>query len=435
MGLPQQSGTEDLVDQIVALKNTLGQFARLIEISLILNTTQDQKEILDLILRTAAEVINCEAVSILLFDEKSKELFFAASTDTDTGQLMRIPVPLNDSIAGMVFSLNSPQVINNLPDDPRHYNLISEQLGIRHRSLVGVPMRLHDGVIGVLEGINKREGIFTSADVDILSVIASQAAVAINNARMMASLQSAYEELSRIDQMKTEFIAIASHELRTPLFHILGYAELLEQDAEGESRENLQQVVRSARLLQSLVDDMTNMNMLETRSHQLKQEQVPIQQVIREAFQESAAGFQEKQISPRFHLPNAPLLVNADPVKLRQAFVNVFSNACRFTPLGGTVTVSARQHLDQIQVQVQDNGPGIPKEKLETIFDRMVQGEAHSTRAHGGLGLGLPIARGIIELHGGRMWAESDGPGKGATFYLNIPVVKVKPFIEGTEEG
>ena len=129
-----RTDTSDLVDQIIALKSTLGQFARLIEISLNLNTALDQEKILNLILNTAAEILGCEAVSIMLYDENIEELYFVASTDSKTDQLTRIPVPIEDSIAGMIFSLNSPQIINNLSDDPRHYNLVSDELGIPHET-------------------------------------------------------------------------------------------------------------------------------------------------------------------------------------------------------------------------------------------------------------------------------------------------------------
>jgi len=425
-----RTDASELVEQVIALKNTLGQFARLIEISLNLNTTLDQDKILDLILHTAADVLTCESVSIMLFDENVEELYFVASTDSNSEQLTRIPVPIEDSIAGMIFSLNSPQIINNLSEDPRHYNLVSDELGTPHQTLVGVPMRLHDKVIGVLEGINKLDGLFTNEDIDILSVIASQAAVAINNARMMESLQAAYQELSRIDKLKSDFIAIASHELRTPLFHILGYAELLESETEGESAENLKQVLRSARLLQSLVDDMTNMNLLETRSQQLIKEDIALQRIIEEAYQEVLGAFRTKEIQTHFKLPKTETIVHVDPQKLRQAIVNVLNNCARFTPEHGRVEIAARQHLDHIHVSIKDNGIGIPPEKLELIFERMVQADEHVTRSYGGLGLGLPIACGIVELHGGRMWAESEGRGKGSTFNFTIPVVKVMPSIE-----
>ena len=329
----------------------------------------------------------------------------------------------------MIFSLNSPQIINNLGADPRHYHLVSKQLGLKHQSLVGVPMRLHDRVIGVIEGINKKDGPFTEEDIDILSVIASQAAVAINNAQMMTSLQAAYEELSQIDRLKTDFMAIASHELRTPLFNIMGYIELLEQETDCNTSESLQQVMKSARLMQSLVDDMTNLNLLETRSQQLDKTQIPIQQVIEDAYQEVHALYQQREIETRFKLPKERLTVSVNPDKMRQAVANLLDNAARFTLRGGMVEVSAKQGVNHIQVTIRDNGIGIPPDRLESIFERMVQASDHHTRTHGGLGLGLPITRAILNLHGGRIWAESEGKGKGSAFIFTLPLKKVLPFI------
>ncbi len=427
---PSTAHTEQLVEQVVALKKTLGQFARLIEISLTLNSTLDQDVILQSIIETATDVIECEAVSILLYDEERKELRFVASTDSQPEQLASIPVPINDSIAGTIFTTNAPQVINRLAGHPNHYKFISEQLHIENDSLVGVPMRIRDKVIGVIEGINKQQGEFTQEDVDVLFVIASQAAVAINNARMLQSLQAAYEELSHIDQMKTAFISIASHELRTPLFHILGYAELLEQDADDMQAESLRQVIKSARLMQALVDDMTNMNLLETRSHHPVKEKTSLQSLLKEAYREVEGLLQERQVDTVWNLPKNALTVNADPTKLRQAFVNVFRNAARFSPKSGRVEVQLRQSGSLAEIAITDHGIGILPEQLEAIFDRMRQLEEHTTRTHSGLGLGLPIARGLVELHHGRMWAESAGKNKGTTIRCTLPLAAVPPFVE-----
>ncbi|MGD2026682.1 MAG: GAF domain-containing sensor histidine kinase [Anaerolineales bacterium] len=421
--------SEQLADQVFELKKTLDQFTRLVEISLTLNSTLDQDVILNSILETASELIACEEVSILLYDEDHDVLNFVASTDAASEKLYNIPVPIDESIAGTIFLTKKPQIINTLSNNPFHYSYVSEKLNIQNTSLVGVPMRIRDKVIGVIEGINKREGSFTRQDADILTVIASQAAVAINNARMLESLQAAYEELSQIDKIKTEFISIASHELRTPLFHILGYAALLEQESQGDSSENLQQVLKSAKLLQDLVEDMTNMNLLEARSREMDTRKVELKRVLEDAYQEVKASFKERRIETRWKAHKTALQVSADPSKLKQAFVNIFKNAARFTPEGGQVEIHLKQEKHHAKISISDNGIGITPDKLESIFDRMRQSGDPTTRSYGGLGLGLPMARGLIQLHNGKIWAESAGKNKGTTIVCTLPLAAVPPFI------
>jgi signal transduction histidine kinase len=406
----------------VDLKRTLGQFARLIEISLSLNSSLEQDRILPSILETASAVLDCEAVSIMLYDETSGELRFVASTDSDPEELAKIPVPLDNSIAGTIFLHNTPQLINNVKRDERHFDEVGKQIDFESRSLIGVPMRIRDRVIGVIEGINKHDGTFNMEDLDILSVIASQAAVAINNARLMESLQEAYDELSHIDKVKSDFIAIASHELRTPLNHILGYAQLLQEEAQDGSAGAAQRVLKSAMQLQSLVEDMTNMNMLETRAQELDLKPAALQQLVVDTYKDLFKSFQTKNIQVHFDLAKQPVNIEADAAKLGRAFYNAFNNAATYTPAGGTVTVRVYAEKGQAQVSITDTGPGIPKTELENIFDRFYQVESHMTRSFGGMGLGLPIARAMVALHGGRMWAESAGPGTGATIRFTIPL-------------
>ena len=417
------SGTEHLVDQVVEMKRTLGQFARLIEISLTLNSTLDLNPMLEFIIGSTTEILACEAASILLYDDKNERLYFAASTGSDPEKLAEIPVPIDSSIAGTIFTQGSPEIVNNLNQDPRHFQKVGEEVEFVTRSLIGVPMYIRDNVIGVIEGLNRREGPFTQHDVDILMVIASQAAVAINNARMMSDLQKAYEDLSQIDKVKSEFIAIASHELRTPLLHILGYAQMLQEETEGESSDNVNRVVDSAMKLRVLLDEMTNMNLLEMRSHELHLEKTALQQILMDAYQQIAQTLKTKGHTSQFDLPKEPLHLQADPEKLGQAFVNVFSNAARFTPENGVIKISLKLQANQAHITIQDNGIGIPEAELESIFDRFYQVESHLTRSESGMGLGLPIARGLVELHQGKIWAESGGENRGTAIHITLPLL------------
>jgi signal transduction histidine kinase len=405
------------------LKNAVRQLSRLVQVSVTLNSTLDPAQLLRFIIQTAAELLDCEAASILLYDEKQHELIFTAASGTDPEKLANIPVPIEGSIAGTVFSENRPLVINDVEKDPRHYAQVGAQIQFHPHSLLGVPMRIQDRVTGVLEALNKRGGGFSEADINILSIIASQAAVAIHNARLVQALQRAYDELSRVDKLKTDFMSIASHELRTPLGVILGYATFLKEEAQGELSGHAERVLNSAIRLRSLVEDMTNMNLLHMGAAKLDLKTVSVQQIIQSIFDEVAPTARAKGQQLVMKLPPHSLTVRADAEKLGLVFTNLLNNAIRFTPDQGKINVTAMPKHGEVWISIRDNGIGIPHNELDNIFHEFYQMEDHMIRRHGGMGLGLAIARGLIELQEGRIWAESEGIGKGATFTVALPLV------------
>ena len=170
----------------------------LVELSVTLNSTLDLETLLQLITGTATQLLECEAASILLYDEKQGRLSFAAATGSDPRKLAQIPVPLDSSLAGTIFRTNKPIILNSVEQDPRHFTAVSDQVSVHVRSLVGVPMVMKDRVIGVLEGINKFEGDFGEQDESILSVTASHAATAINNARLFRDAERRAQYLEAV---------------------------------------------------------------------------------------------------------------------------------------------------------------------------------------------------------------------------------------------
>jgi signal transduction histidine kinase len=393
----------------------------LMEVSLTLNSTLNLDELLQYIIKTAAEVLNCEAASLLLFDEKRNRLFFAASTGTDIKKVAQIPVPIDGSLAGTIFREDKPIILNDAKADPRHFSGVSQQVSFETKSLMGVPMRIRDKGVGVLEALNKRDGKFSETDERLLSVLASQAAVAIYNARLIQALQKAYDDISETDRLKSNFLALASHELRTPLGIIIGYASFLQQDNSDEVSENAERVLAAASQMRSLIESMTSLHLLQAKGLTFKPRVVPIQQVLTAAYEEMRLIAQEMRHTVTFETPMQSLLVTADPEKLTPAFVNIINNAIRFTPPGGKITIGATLQSGNVQAFVQDTGIGISPNQLTKIFQEFYQVEPHTTRRFGGLGIGLTIARGLIETQSGRIWAESEGPGKGATFRILLP--------------
>jgi len=188
----------------------LQQLEKFVETSITINSTTSLEELLQSIIKTATEILDCEAASILLHDEKRNRLFFAAASNMESRQMAQIPVPVDGSLAGTIFREEKATTLNNVKEDARHYNGVSQQINFEDTNLLGVPMRIRDKGVGVLEALNKRSGDFTPADEKLLSVLAAQAAVAIHNARLIQALQQAYENLSETDRLKSNFLALAS---------------------------------------------------------------------------------------------------------------------------------------------------------------------------------------------------------------------------------
>lgn len=405
------------------LEGRQNQLLRLVELSLILNSTLDLNELLQQITETATELLDCEASSILLYDEKNPRLYFAAATGSDPAELAKIPVPIEGSLAGTIFRTNQPMILNNVEQDPRHYTLVSDKVKFKTRTLLGVPMPVKDRTMGVLEAINKRDGTFTERDVAILSVTAAHAAIAINNARLLHATRQALKQVQQANEVKNNFLALASHELRTPLGIIMGYSQFLKEDTKDAASELAGQVLTAARQMRSILDEMSNLTMLKADTMSLKPQRVPMQDVLTfacEGIKEIASTRDQGLV---FAFPEAPFYIDVDIDKTSLAFINILNNAIRFSPQGSTITVGTLAQDDKVLAWVQDQGIGIPADKLEKIFEEFYQIEPPNTRHYGGLGIGLPIARGIIEAQDGKIWAESEGPGMGATFKVTLPKV------------
>lgn len=396
---------------------------RLAEISLVLNSTLDLETLLGYLMDAAAEITASEAASVLLWEPQTRELRFAATT-TDRTQtaLIGLSVPLEGSIAGTVLQKNQIMVVENVASDPRHYDRLDQEHRFETRSLLAVPLTSKDRVIGVLEVINKRRLPWTDEDRDYVSVLAAQAAVAIEDAQLVAALKRANHELNELDKLKNDFIAIASHELRTPLSVILGYASFLQDEAKGQFGELVNKVIASALQLRGIIEDLTNLRYLQQSAAELQRESVPLAVLIEEAVHDMFSTAEAKGQKVRLELPPESVIVQADRIRAGMALTNLLNNAVRFTPEGGQISVRGELHPGEARIIVSDNGIGLTEEQLGRVFDKFYQAEDHMTRKHGGLGIGLSIARALVEAHGGRIWASSAGLGQGAVFTFTLPV-------------
>ncbi len=404
-----------------SLEKRLRQLERILEVNLELVSTVEIEPLLDRIVSIAAELTDSEGASILLLDEQSGDLRFCTAADPQiSARLKEIPVPVHGSIAGRVLTDRQPMIVANATTDPSHFRQIGAQIGFLTRSLLAVPLQARDRCIGVLEAVNKRDPSgFTQEDLEILTALAAQATVAIENARLVEALRAAYRKLGELDRMKSDFIAIASHELRTPLSLVLGYASLLQQ--QGTGGRELEGVLRAATRLKNIIETMLNLRYLETGEMVLSREVFDLREEVALACETYRSLAESSALTIECILPETPLIVRADREKIRLVLDNLLSNAVKFNSPGGRVKVRAIHRPEMAEIVVADTGIGIPPEALPRIFERFYQAEDPMTRRYGGLGLGLSIVREMVERHGGRVWAEST-PGEGSRFYVRLPL-------------
>lgn len=304
------------------------------------------------------------------------------------------------------------------PGQPQFQDLL-EALGIEF--LVGLPLVAKEGQsLGALV-LGKKSEPFASGDSEFLQVMGGQAAIAIENAHLFQKIQQAYDELKKLDHLKSEFVNIAAHELRTPLAILLGYASVMAEEASEADRSRLDIIISNAMRLGALIDDMLNLSYLERGQARLEIEEVVLRDVIQEAILDNKNMAQEKSLLIEVDIPAdfPPLLT--DRQKLDLILMNLLSNAIKYTPEGGNISVKARLSEGKAVIAVSDSGIGIPPEERDRIFDRFYQVENSLTRQHGGIGLGLALVKSLVELCQGRIWVESE-VGKGSTFSFELPL-------------
>ncbi len=405
-----------------ALRTKIQRLERLLEISRTLTATLDLPQLLNALIDIACELTQSEVASILLYDSESGKLRFEASPGKHRSELRKIAVPLENSVAGWIFTHSQPLVIQDASQDARIYRHVDKVLGFATHSILGVPLLARGEPIGVLEAVNKvNEGNYTEEDLEVLETLAVQAAVAIENARLMENIRLANEELKRLDRMKSDFIAIASHELRTPLGLILGHATFLKEFVPPKHQEQMDVIIRSAMRLKTIIEDMATIAHKEQGQSRVRREPFSMSKLIEETVDRFRAQAAEKNIAIEFDVPDGnPLIVDGDREKLDVVLTNLVKNAITFTDPGGQVGIKAEGDEGLVKVFVVDTGIGIPEKDIQRVFDRFYQVESHLTRKHGGMGLGLSIAKAMVEMHNGQIWCESK-EGTGSLFCFMIP--------------
>ena len=366
----------------------------------------------------------------------------------------KVPMPRATEVFGPTFQGTGVVRSADIRTDPR-YGKNAPYAGMPPSHLpvcsyLAVPVKSHTGdVLGGLFFGHPQPGKFTERAERLVVAISAQAAIAIDNARMFQALRaseaqlktiaaereqflqserSARSEAEHLSHMKDEFLATLSHELRTPLNAIQGWATLLRQHdvTPADLSRGLETIERNVRAQAQIINDLLDMSRIISGKIHLEVQSLQLHEVINHAIEAVRQSAEAKKIRLHTLLDSRIGLVRGDPNRLQQVLWNLLSNAVKFTPQGGRIQVVLERVNSHVEIVVEDDGVGIRGEFLPFVFDRFRQGDATTTRRHGGLGLGLSIVKNLVELHGGSVRVKSPGEGAGSTFVVALPISHVR---------
>ncbi|MBN1890670.1 MAG: PAS domain S-box protein [Thermoflexales bacterium] len=385
----------------------------------------DEAALIERATQIVGETLYPHNFGVLLLDEGAGVLRFHPSyRGLAEGEIEAIP--LGNGITGRVALDGQPRRVADVRGTP-------EYLGLDPlvRSELCVPLQVGKHLIGVINAESAQLEAFAEADERLLITFARQLATAIEKIRLYAEsrqraevLVAALARLEELDRLKSEFIQNVSHELRTPMGIIMGYAELLDNCDLGElqpdQRGPVAVIARRARMLKKLVDDL--MAIMEAESGRLERKPIDLEDLARAQLADFEAAAAKAQLSLAANLAPGLPQVLGDEAHLRRVLDNLVGNALKFTPAGGSISVSLQSEGTNVVLEVTDTGAGIPHDQLERIFERFYQVDGSMSRRHGGVGLGLSLVKEIVEAHNGQVSVQS-ALGRGASFRVALPAM------------
>jgi signal transduction histidine kinase/ActR/RegA family two-component response regulator len=421
----------DLVDELKSrgteLKGKVAQLEALREVGEAVGSSLDLDEVLDQIVSNAVRLTRTDGGSIMEYDESGDSFHVRAAFGSSSDlleQLRAITIDRESTLVGRTALERKPLEVPDLAQaelDP-HLEILFRD---GWRSVLAVPLLRGDKMVGVLVIRRRTIGSFPPDMSELLQTFASQSALAIVNARLFRELETKTKELEIASRHKSEFLASMSHELRTPLNAVIGFSEVLLDRLFGEINERQDEYLRdiwnSGRHLLELLNEILDLSKVEAGQMVLEPSTFGVGSALDYTLILLRERATQHAITVTVEVADDIGTIEADELKFKQVALNLVSNAVKFTPDGGSVSVRAYREGAALMVSVTDTGIGVPPEDQERIFESFQQGRRGAPKEEG-TGLGLTLSRRIVELFGGRMWLESTA-GVGSTFGFSIPGV------------
>lgn len=387
----------------------------LLDLALELGPELSIEEVLEKIVQHIADDLGYAIVSIMLLDENDDYLAIRAAKGLSRKIVETSRMEIGKGVSGTVAMSGEPLLVKDVEGDER-FARVQSHGRYTSKSLICVPLKVGDRVIGVLNANNKsRPGPLNEYDLRILSVFAAHVSVSIERVRLYHNLErkareleDAYGKLKVIDQVKSDFIINVSHEYRTPVTIILGYLELLKNTlTEPIHMEKVDVAMDAANRLSGLIDDSADLLRLDTGSTPFLFKESQLHYFLEESVRGQWPRFGLKGVDLSLDLPDRLPPVWVDKDKMIKVFDKLLDNALKFTPQGGFVRIKAESYGEVgVLISVEDSGAGVPDEDVDRIFDRFEQGGDIMTEKPEGTGLGLPIAKAILAGHRGTIWLD-----------------------------
>lgn len=437
----------------VELRRKVLQLTILHRAGLLFGATHDRETVIQNVLRTIVHDLHYDRALLSFYDPARRishdaRLLGAGQELAQAVRMQDVPIADPESLEGTVLLKGRPILVRDLREVWDRIHPLNRQLATDAgaRTLIAVPLKVKDRVLGSLMVDRASEHTLNEDDLNLMSTVASQVAIALDNvdayrqieelnvgleAKVRArtlELQAVNEQLQELDRLKSAFVSIVSHELRTPMTSIKGYVEnILDGLAGGLTDKQtyyLTRVKLNTERLTRMVNDLLDLSRIEnpdTRRDYLRVAPLSVRDLIADVVESFQPLARERALAVRADRPLSLPFIQGDRDKLLQIFTNLLGNAVKFTPSGGTVLVSTTTDgTGFVTICVSDTGCGIPPHEQIRVFEKFFRGASVSDEARGA-GLGLSIAKSLVELHGGRLWLESE-PEKGSRFFFSLPV-------------